>query len=41
MWVANAVNDGIERLSARLADDLVHYYTEQDARVMFVRNVPK
>ena len=36
---ANAVNDGIERLAARLADDLVHYYTEQDARVVFVRNV--
>ena len=36
---ANAVNDGIERLSARLADDLLYYYTEQDTRVMFVRNV--
>ena len=35
----NAVNDGIERLASRLADDLVHYYTQQDARVLFVRNV--
>ena len=35
----NAVNDGIDRLASRLADDLVHYYTQQDARVMFVRNV--
>ena len=35
----NAVNDGIDRLASRLAEDLVHYYTEQDARVMFVRNV--
>ena len=35
----NAVNDGIDRLATRLADDFVHYYTEQDARVMFVRNV--
>lgn len=33
-----AVNDGIERLASRLADDLVHYYTQQDARVLFVRN---
>ncbi|MBO7685385.1 MAG: hypothetical protein J6V72_03320 [Kiritimatiellae bacterium] len=35
----NAVNDGIERLASRLADDFVHYYTEQDARVKFVRSV--
>ena len=35
----NALTDGIERLAARLADDFVHYYTEQDARVLFVRNV--
>jgi len=35
----DALTDGVERLAARLADDLVHYYTEQDARVLFVRNV--
>ena len=35
----NALADGVERLSARLADDFVRYYTQQDARVLFVRNV--
>ena len=35
----DAVNDGIDRLASRLADDLVHYYSQQDARVLFVRNV--
>ncbi len=35
----NALTDGVERLASRLADDLVHYYTERDARVLFVRNV--
>ena len=34
-----ALDDGVESLSARLADDLIHYYTEQDARVKFVQNV--
>ena len=35
----NALADGVERLSTRLADDFVRYYTQQDARVLFVRNV--
>ena len=35
----NVLNDSVDRLAKRLAEDLLHYYTEQDARVMFVRNV--
>lgn len=34
-----AVDDGVRSLSARLADDLIHYYAEQDARTVFVQNV--
>lgn len=35
----DALHDGIERLASRVTDDLVHYYTNMDARVQFVRNV--
>jgi len=35
----NALTDGVERLASRLADEFVHYYTEEDTRVRFARNV--
>ena len=34
-----ALNDGIQGISARLADDLVYYYTAMDSRIQFVREV--